>query len=306
LNLASASIGRQWNVWLAAPACRFRIDTYTHAQSRAQWPLRYLCARRRRAWLSAPSGIATRRLAATRRSPFGKAIDYRDAAIVGDIKYLWEPSRHLQLVTLAQAWHLTHEPRYAMAAARCSTPVRTIPYLMGVHVTSSLEHAIRLLNWSFAWHLLAATRRRCSSAAGKAFRTTLAHQRLSTLPLYRRHFSRFSSANNHLLGELAGLFVAATTWPLWKQSQRWQRRAQEELVREALKQTTSDGVIASRRFGITTKWPISCSLPALVARANGPISAPYWRRLETMLEFLASIMDSADTCRTSAMPTTAA
>src|SRR5512138_984698 len=34
-------------------------------------------------------------------------IDYRDEALVGDIKYLWEPSRHAALVTLAQAWHLT-------------------------------------------------------------------------------------------------------------------------------------------------------------------------------------------------------
>ncbi|MEG1114032.1 MAG: heparinase, partial [Janthinobacterium sp.] len=30
----------------------------------------------------------------------GKAIDYRSEALVGDIKYLWEPSRHLELVTL--------------------------------------------------------------------------------------------------------------------------------------------------------------------------------------------------------------
>ena len=38
---------------------------------------------------------------------FGKLLDYRDADVVGDIKYLWEPNRHLHLVTLAQAWVLT-------------------------------------------------------------------------------------------------------------------------------------------------------------------------------------------------------
>ena len=46
---------------------------------------------------------------------FGKALNYRDDRIVGDIKYLWEPNRHLELVTLAQAWHLTREERYALA-----------------------------------------------------------------------------------------------------------------------------------------------------------------------------------------------
>ena len=43
---------------------------------------------------------------------FGKELNYREPALVGDIKYLWEPNRHMELVTLAQAWHLTHEERY--------------------------------------------------------------------------------------------------------------------------------------------------------------------------------------------------
>lgn len=37
------------------------------------------------------------------RDAFGKAINYRDERLVGDIKYLWEINRHLELVTLAQA-----------------------------------------------------------------------------------------------------------------------------------------------------------------------------------------------------------
>jgi hypothetical protein len=32
---------------------------------------------------------------------FGKLLDYRNPDVVGDIKYLWEPNRHLHLVTLA-------------------------------------------------------------------------------------------------------------------------------------------------------------------------------------------------------------
>src|SRR5258706_9621977 len=42
----------------------------------------------------------------------GMLLDYRDPARVGDIKYLWEPNRHLHLVTLAQAHALSGDPRY--------------------------------------------------------------------------------------------------------------------------------------------------------------------------------------------------
>ena len=42
----------------------------------------------------------------------GKTLDYRNPDLVGDIKYLWEPNRHLHLVTLAQAYALSGNPKY--------------------------------------------------------------------------------------------------------------------------------------------------------------------------------------------------
>ena len=54
----------------------------------------------------------TQRAAGTRRA---SAIDYRDEREVGNIKYLWEPNRHLHLPLLAQAHALTGDARYALA-----------------------------------------------------------------------------------------------------------------------------------------------------------------------------------------------
>lgn len=45
-------------------------------------------------------------------------MDYRDAALVGDYKYIWEKSRHHHTTVLALAYALTGEDRYARAAAR--------------------------------------------------------------------------------------------------------------------------------------------------------------------------------------------
>lgn len=96
---------------------------------------------------------------------FGKSINYRKTQRVGDVKYVWEVNRHPQLVTLAQAWHLTGERRYLDA---CQTLVDTwiaqCPYPLGINWTSSLEPAMRLVNWSAAWHLIGGDSSPCSKA----------------------------------------------------------------------------------------------------------------------------------------------
>jgi hypothetical protein len=92
---------------------------------------------------------------------FGKSIDYRDERLVGDIKYLWEPNRHLQLVTLAQAWHLSGEERYAEGSRQLlESWFEQCPYPFGPNWTSSLELAVRLTNWAVAWQLLGGDRYR--------------------------------------------------------------------------------------------------------------------------------------------------
>ena len=44
-----------------------------------------------------------------------RTLDHRDARRVGNIKYLWEPNRHLHLVTLAQAYALSGDLRFSHA-----------------------------------------------------------------------------------------------------------------------------------------------------------------------------------------------
>jgi hypothetical protein len=216
---------------------------------------------------------------------FGKALNYRDERIVGDIKYLWEPSRHAELLTLAQAWHLTHEQRYAAA---CRTLLDSwfdqCPYARGPHWSSSLEHAMRLISWSFAWHLLGDER----EPVRERWLTSI----FQHCHFIAGHFSRHSSANNHLLGELTGLFVAATTWPFWPQSKSWRETAQRELQQQVLLQNGNDGVNREQAVWYHHEVADMLLIAGLIARANGLELAPeYWRRLEAMLDYVASIMD---------------
>ncbi|MES2159786.1 MAG: alginate lyase family protein [Pseudomonadota bacterium] len=225
----------------------------------------------------------------------GKAIDYRRESVVGDIKYLWEPSRHLELVTLAQAWRVSGAQRYADGArALLQSWLDQCPYPQGVHWTSSLELAVRLLNWAVAWELLGgADSPLFAGADGQRFQRRWLDSVYQHCHFISGYFSRHSSANNHLLGEYMGLFIASLTWPCWTRSARWQALARRGLEAEALKQNSADGVNREQAVYYQHEVMDMMLLCELAARANGaPLSAPFLQRLEQLAGFLAALLDA--------------
>ena len=227
---------------------------------------------------------------------FGKAINYRDEAVVGDIKYLWEINRHLELVTLAQAWHLTGDAKYLSACELLlSDWLAASPYPLGINWISSLELAIRLVNWSVAWHLLGGDKSRLFEGERGA-----EIKREWLVAIYQHsHFisgymSLHSSANNHLLGELMGLYVASSVWPVFRESNGWQRLAKQGFEREALVQNGADGVNLEQAVYYQHEVMDMMLICHQVALACGEsFSTAYLDRLERMAEFLASVTDVA-------------
>jgi hypothetical protein len=225
---------------------------------------------------------------------FGSAIDYRDEDQVGNIKYLWEPSRHLELVTLAQAWRASAQRRYLDGCRDLLISwFEQCPYPLGVHWASALECSVRLLNWSVAWHLMGGLGSPIFEGAdGLSFRRRWFDQIYLHQRFVADHYSRHSSANNHLLGELMGVFVASLTWPCWPESKPWRDQARAEFEREALEQNWDDGV--NKEQGIYYHHEVAdmMLLCALFGRANDcHFGAAYWQRLERMLGFIDAMMD---------------
>jgi hypothetical protein len=225
---------------------------------------------------------------------FGKSINYRDERLVGDIKYLWEPNRHLELTTLAQAWHLTGEYRYAEG---CRTLLdswfEACPYPRGVNWTSALEAALRLVNWYFAWQLLGGEDASIFvDAENNGFRERWYRSIFEHCHFIDGHRSHHSSANNHLLGESMGLLAGALAWPLWPQSEGWRRRAHEGFETEALRQNSPDGVNREQAVYYQHEVADMMLLCGLIGKANGAeFSTEYWQRLQRLLEFIAAVMD---------------
>src|SRR2546422_5969501 len=227
---------------------------------------------------------------------FGKLLDYRNPRRVGDIKYLWELNRHLHIVTLAQAYALSRDARYFGVIRRhLESWFAECPYGRGPNWSSALELGIRLINWSVAWQLLGgASSPLFQGGEGARFRQQWLDAVFQHAQFVHEHFSLYSSANNHLIGEAAGLFIAALTWPHWPQARGWADEAKAILERETLLQNAPDGVNREQAVSYQQFELDLLLLPLFAGRANGQkFSAAFESRIEAMMEYLASIIDAS-------------
>lgn len=219
---------------------------------------------------------------------------HRFADLSKDIKLVWEPSRHHHLVTLAQAHVLSGEKKYLDGLIlQLESWLDACPYPSGPNWMSPLEAGIRLINWSIVWQLI-------GGKNGAVFDTEQGNELLQRWLLsinehchfIARNFSAYSSANNHLIGEAAGLFVASLTWPMWWESAGWRDQTHAILSEEMPKQVYEDGVGKEQAFSYMQFVLDFCWVSGIVGRANSiDFSTSWWDRIEAMLEFIASVMD---------------
>ncbi|MGH3428398.1 MAG: alginate lyase family protein, partial [Mycobacteriales bacterium] len=229
-----------------------------------------------------------------RRAPAGAYafdIDYRDEQAVGDIKQLWELSRHHHLTILAAAFAVTGDDRYACRVAdHLKSWWAANPPLRGVHWVSGIELGIRLLSWVWVRRLLD----RWPGAPDlfednpEALHQIYCHQRwLSAFP------SIGSSANNHIVAEAAGQLAAACAFPWFPESGRWRTDAMCLLDEQLQRNTFPSGVgreLATGYHGLVLELGLAA---AIEADATGyPMPGSTWLVLLRMVDALAAIVDT--------------
>lgn len=215
-------------------------------------------------------------------------IDYRDHTTAGDCKFVWEPNRHQHLVVLARAYRVTGERRYAAKVIEhIEDWIEQCPVGVGMNWRSPLELAIRLINWSHAYDVIA--------DAGVVTCEHLSR----VLPVVDRHlweisrkYSRFSSANNHLIGEAAGVYIASCYFRQLRRSTACRLESHAILVREMAAQVGADGGHRELAMGYHLFVLEFFLLAGLAARRCGDdFPAAYWERLEKMFEFVAAFAE---------------
>jgi Heparinase II/III-like protein/Heparinase II/III N-terminus len=218
-------------------------------------------------------------------------IHHRDETETGNIKQVWELSRHQHLTVLAAAWWLTGDERYAETAGdQLRSWWRASPFLTGVHWTSGIEAGIRLISWTWIRRLLDGWPKvgDLFEHNDDAIRQIAWHQEfLAAFP------SRGSSANNHVVAEAAGRLVAACAFPWYDRSAQWRRHAAALLEREIAANTFHDGL--NRELATDYhRFVLELGLAAAVeADADDhALSETTWQLLARMLDAGAAILDA--------------
>ncbi len=221
---------------------------------------------------------------------FGLNLNYRQKEIAGNVKNIWEKNRHHHLTILALAYSLSNNEAYALAVEQqLNSWVEQNPFPLGVNWASSLELGVRLIAWVWCDRLLrgSQTHTRLFGEGGLLWSSIYWHQWLIS-----QHYSPGSSANNHLIGEMAGLFIAASVWQVFPESLGWQSLGRKILEREVIRQTFESGLNREQAFAyhlFVLEFFLLAGLEA--ERLTVPFSPAYQEMVKRMLEVIPLVVD---------------
>ncbi len=216
------------------------------------------------------------------------AVDYRDFRIAGDAKWVWELNRHHHLVVLGRAYRYTGDLRYARCVLQhMESWLDQCPRGTGMNWRSPMELAIRLINWVWALELIRPSGLLRRELGGRIEAAAQWH-----LDGITRRYSRYSSANNHLVGEAAGAFIGSACFHWLPGAAKRIEKSRAILLQEIESQTGGDGVHRELALGyhlFVLQFFVLCGI---LARKQGrDFPDAYWTRLEKMFEFVAALVE---------------
>ncbi len=199
-------------------------------------------------------------------------INYRDPEF-GDYRYVWELNRHHHLVILGKAYQLTGDEEYAQEVCdQIFDWIKQNPPYVGINWTSALEASIRLISWIYSLDLIKDSKALTKDISCEAMKSVWLQTQFIA-----GNLSRFSSANNHLIGEAAWLALAG------------HKKGLAILEQEVEKQIYADGVSKEQaiHYQVFVYDFLSLVAQALNLKKDSSIN----KALDSMSYFLAHLMD---------------
>jgi hypothetical protein len=209
-------------------------------------------------------------------------INFRHGGDRGDVKYVWEINRLQQLPALAAHLLLAGDDQSRMAIETAIDSWHSAnPPFRGVGWASGIEVALRAISLIVTLDLV-------GDRLGAATRQQVGEILAASAYWLPRFPSRFSSANNHLVAELAGQYMIGLALGTEADA------ARNALLAEARKQLLADGTGAEQTptyAAFTAELILLCA--AAARQAGTPFPSPVEARLAAFANFVAWLPPAA-------------
>jgi len=210
-------------------------------------------------------------------------IQYNQLHQTSDVKFPWEVSRLQWLLPLGQAYLLTKDDRYALAAKTIIIHwIMHNPLGIGVNWACTMDVALRTMSLTWLFHTCAGS----PSWKDKKFQAELLVSLYQHGWFIANHLERSDVNGNHFTTDACGLAFIGYFWNGSPFAEKWQQNSWRLLCDEIAKQTHHDGV----NFEASTSYHRLVTelffLPALLHRTHGnDIPDQYMQNLNKMAQY---------------------
>jgi hypothetical protein len=205
-----------------------------------------------------------------------------------DARVLWEVNRLNQLITLARAYHVTREEKYAAEIfAQVEAWREQNPAGRGANWACAMEAALRAMNLLAAFELM----RRSPQLNEERLLNFL-----QTFDQHGAHIRRnlefsYISTSNHYLSDVVGLLWLGIMLPELSAAEEWRAFGLREVLREMDKQVLADGADSEASTGYHRLVLELFLYSFILARENHlEIEEKYWEKLRAMLYYMRAYL----------------
>lgn len=207
---------------------------------------------------------------------FSYDLSYKQKDGIGDARTNWELNRHMQFALLACGYAQSGEEALLKELWDLFRDWNEKnPFLQGISWTSVMEVAIRDINWIYTLGFLrqAQPGKADGGTDTAAFCGLLEHGIINMTDYIAAHFSRYSSANNHVIVEAAAMGMAG----LVMDCELWYETAFSILQYEIGRQNYSDGVNREVSLHYQSFFMEAVGLLMLTMKVSGMHIPQNWR-----------------------------
>jgi len=214
---------------------------------------------------------------------FFRDLDLNALSEASDVKIPWEMSRMQWLIPVGQAYVISGDERCAAFAARMiSGWIAGNPYGRGVNWGVAMEAAMRIITWSWVFHVFAGAK----AWEDVGFREAFLKSLYAHAVFCGRYSEDYGAGGNHLIADAAALHFAGSLFASEGPADAWGAHGWDILCRQISHQVGEDGVDFE---GSTAYHRFVAELFTWAARVRtaggGGVPPAYAARLQLMAEF---------------------